>query len=376
MFIDDIFFLDSIFEIEKNISSDRNKPITNISHWNPSNAYMEMIMKSLSPQSVTNIFKYVYTYDIPIMTRNAIIKKLIGTYPDSQMCMILPNSTLAIINIVNYLKQNGFHRLFMLQPSYFSVEEACKLAEIEVVKIPLQYNKNKYEIPLDIVHVNAQDAVWITSPLYSTSYLLDQCIIQCIDYYTTNNRLVIIDESLNINGLETIRNLKHNKYLFGIYSPHKSIFCNGLKFSAIICDKTNDDFLEQWIDVIGGALPGSCINAVEHFLSPNFNLCNENAKEWFRHSKTTIIEILQKYPFASVDTVQSIGSYTTINIPYIPLRSLDFIKKMMSETLVSIIPGFINGNPNCSFRINLSLNQNTIGNSLNTLLNFISRQIS
>ena len=138
MFIEDIFFLDNIFEIEKNISSGLNKPITNISHWNPSNAYMEMIMKCLSPQSVTDIFKYVYTYDIPKITRNAIIKKLIGTYLDSQTCMILPNSTLAIINIVNYLKQNGFQRLFVLQPSYFSVEEACKLAKIEVIKMPLK----------------------------------------------------------------------------------------------------------------------------------------------------------------------------------------------------------------------------------------------
>ena len=376
MFIDDIFFLDSIFEMEKSISSNLNKPITNISYWNPSNMYMEMMMKSLSPQSINNIFKYVYTYDIPIITRNAIIKKLMGTYHDSQMCMILPNSTLAIINIVNYLKQNGFYRLFLFQPSYFSVEEACKLAEIEVIKIPLQYDGNKYKIPLDIIHTNVHDAIWITSPLYSTNYLLDQSIVQYIDYCTTNNRLVIIDESLNINGLETVRNLKRNKYLFGIYSPHKSLFCNSLKFSVIICDKTNDDFLEQWIDVIGGALPGSCINAVEHFLSANFDVCNKNAKEWFEHSKATIMETLQNYPFASVDSIQSIGSYTTIKIPNIPLKSLDFIKKMISETLVSIIPGFLNGNPYCSFRINLSLNQNTIGNSLNTLLNFISQQIS
>ena len=86
------------------------------------------------------------------------------------------------------------------------------------------------------------------------------------------------------------------------------------------------------------------------------------------------MEIIKKYPFVSIDTEQSIGAYVTINIPDIPLESLEFIKVMINETLVSIIPGFLNGNPNCSFRINLSLNHHVIANSLTSLLEFISRQ--
>lgn len=365
--------MDNIFEIEKNISSYFNKPVTNLSYWNPSVDYSEMMLKVLSPQSVTNIFEYVYTYDIPILTKNTIVEKIIGVHSNSQMCLLLPNSTLAIINVINYLKLNNYRRLFILQPSYFSVEETCKLAELEVVKIPFKYN-HTYELPSKIFEVNELDAIWITSPIYSTNYLLDQTIIKCIDRLTTNNRLVVIDESLNINGFETIRKLKQNKHLFGIYSPHKSLFFNGLKFSAVICDKSNDDFLEQWIDVMGGALPGSCINAIEHFLTPNYDLCAQKARLWFEQSKAIIIKILKKYPFASIDTVQSIGSYITINIPDIPLKSIEFFQSMVSETLVSIIPGFLNGNQNCSFRINLSLNHHVIGNALTTLLEFISRQ--
>lgn len=363
--------MDNIFEFEKNISSYMNKPVTNLSYWNPSDAYTDMMLKVLTPQSITNIFEYVYTYDVPNVTRNAIIEKLTGKQSNTQMCILLPNSTLAIINIINYLKLNNYRRLFILQPSYFSVEKACELAEFEVVKIPF---KDNYSFPPEIFEANELDAIWITSPIYSTNYILDQTAIKSIDKLTSNNRLVIIDESLNVNGFETIRNLKQNRYLFGIYSPHKSLFFNGLKFSAIICDKANDDFLEQWIDVIGGALPGSCINAIEHFLSPNYDLCAQKAKLWFAKSKAIIMETLKKYPFAEIDTVQSIGSYVTVRIPYMPLKSLDFIKALISETMVSIIPGFLNGNPNCSFRINLSLNHHVIGNSLNALLEFISQQ--
>ncbi len=371
MYIEDIFFMDKIFEIEKNISLHNNKPVTNLSYWNPSNVYTDMMLETLTPQSITDIFEYVYTYDIPIETRNAIIEKLTGTSANTQMCLLLPNSTLSIINMVNYLKLNNYRRLLILQPSYFSVEEACKLAEFEIVKIPFDPD---YTLPCEIFNVDESDAIWITSPIYSTDHILDKSIVCEINKLTTNNRLVIIDESLNINGFETIRNLKPNKYLFGIYSPHKSLFFNSFKFSAIICDKSNDDFLEQWVDVIGGALPGSCISAIKHFLSPNYDLCAQKAKKWFEQSKSIIMEILKKYPFANIDTEQSIGAYITINIPNVPLESIDFIRVMINETLVSIIPGFLNGNPNCSFRINLSLNHYVIGNALTALLEFISRQ--
>lgn len=365
--------MDTIFEVEKDISLQTKKIITNLSYWNPSNAYTDMMLKELTPQSIKGLFDYVYTYDIPIETRDAIIEKLTGKHSNTQMCMLLPNSTISIVNVINYLKLNKYRRLFILQPSYFSVEETCKLSELEIVKIPFESN---CMFPDEIYEANERDAIWITSPIYSTNCILEQSIIQSINKLTSNNRLVIVDESLNINGFETIRNLQPNKFLFGIYSPHKSLFLNGFKFSAIICDKSNDDFLEQWVDVIGGALPGSCINAIEHFLSPNYDLCKQKAQMWFKQSKSIITQVLNHYPFAKIDTIQSVGSYATIYIPDIPLDSISFIKEMISETAVSIIPGFLNGNPNCSFRINLSLGHHVIGNALTALLEFISQRIS
>lgn len=374
MFIDHIFYMDNIFDLEKNISKNTHQPVTNLSHWNPSDAYVEMINRNLPPQSIKDIFNYVYTYDIPASTRKNIINKLVGRSLDTQMCMILPNSTLCILNVINYLKLNGCKRLFILQPSYFSVEEACKLFNIEAFKIPLKNGEN-YTIPIELYQTQNSDAFWITSPVYSTSYLLNDSMINCIDTITANKRYVVIDESLNINGLESIRKLKDNKYLFGIYSPHKALFCNGLKFSTIICNKSNDDFLEQWIDVLGGALPSSCINAIDHFLSPNFEICKQCAVEWFSENQKIIIKTIKNYPFAHVNENPSVSSYMTINLPYIPLESLDFIEKMIKETFTSVFPGFLNGRNDCSFRINLSLNKHTIGNSLNSLLDFISRQI-
>lgn len=59
MYIEDISFMDNIFKIEKNVSSNHNKPVTNLSYWNPSVDYSEMMLRVLSPQSLNNIFKYV-----------------------------------------------------------------------------------------------------------------------------------------------------------------------------------------------------------------------------------------------------------------------------------------------------------------------------
>lgn len=81
--------MDKIFEIEKDISLHYNKPVTNLSYWNPSDVYTGMMLETLTPQSLTDIFQYVYTYDIPIKTRNAIIEKLTGKFDNTQMCYFI-----------------------------------------------------------------------------------------------------------------------------------------------------------------------------------------------------------------------------------------------------------------------------------------------
>ncbi len=368
MFINDIFFLDEIFETEKAVSLHTNKKITNLSYWNPSEKYEQMMMKVLSPQSVDNLFKYIYTYNIPLTTRNNIIEKIIGRKTDNMMCLLLANSTLAIANIINFLKLNGYNRLFIFQPAYFSVEEVCKINGISVVRIPINKQFN-YDTPIS--NIKKSDAIWFTSPIYSTNCILQENIIQLINELTNQEHMVILDESLNINGYETIRKLNINKNLIGIYSPHKSLFLNGIKFSAILSDKSYDDFLEQWIDVIGGALTGSCINAINHFLSPNFDNCNNYAQKWFKESKNTIKLLLKKYPYVQIDTNDMIGSYTTLSLPNIDLSEMTLIKKIIKKTSTSLIPGLLDGNHEGSFRINLSLEQYDIGTSLNSLLMFI-----
>ena len=376
MFINDIFFMDNIFDIEKRISIQCNNQITNLSFWNPSKEYVNMIQRILPVQKLTNLFEYVYTYNIDKETRGKVIEKIIDRHENSQMCMLLPNSTLSILNIINYLKLHGYKRLWIFQPSYFSVEEACSIFKIPVTKVPLSYTNGKYEISFNLSKIKLDEAIWITSPIYSTNCYPDKKMINTINNLTASNHLVIIDESLNINGYETIRQLNLNKYLFGIYSPHKSLFINGLKFSAIICNKENDDFLEQWIDVLGGALPTSSINAVEHFLSENYDLCKSEALKWFDENKRIIIKVLRQYPFAKIDTLDSIGPYLTVNVNALSLNSLELIEELIKESFVSIIPGFLNGNRESSFRINLSLYKHSIGCSLNALLSAICQKIS
>lgn len=367
--------MDSIFEMEKEISLKYNHTIENLSYWNPSKQYMDLMQQALVPQSINHLFNYVYTYDIPITTRKEVVKKILGRYDDTQMCMFLPNSTLSILNVINYLKLHGYNKIHILQPSYFSVEEACSALNMPTINIPMEYKNGEYNMNIDISNINSKEALWITSPIYSTNCLPSQEMVKFINELTHHNIPVIVDESLNINGYEILRKLNLNRSLFSIYSPHKSLFLNGFKFSAIICDKQNDDFLEQWVDVLGGALPASSVKAIEHFLMPNFDLCKDQATMWFYQNKRKIIEIIQRYPFAQIDTVNSIGSYLTVNIPNLPFDSLEFMKELIEQTFISFIPGFLNGNPNCSFRINLSLHQNTIVNGLNSILSFISQHI-
>ena len=175
-------------------------------------------------------------------------------------------------------------------------------------------------------------------------------------------------------GQELARILPINNYFYSIYSPHKPLFINSIKFSVIVCPKRNDDFLEQWIDVLGGGLLHSNISAIMHFLSANYQSCYQHSLEWYFKNITGIETILNQFPNAFCNTMD-VGAYKTVyfhsnkNEP----DKIETIKHLISSQYVSYIPGSFNGfsedEYNC-FRINLSLDFQETKNSLYRILSY------
>lgn len=374
MYINNIFYMDEILRIEKEVSI--NRTVVNLSSWNSSNHYENELFKRMTPLEINYSSKYIYSYDIPIEVRDECIRKITGKKNNNEMCLFLGNSTLSIINVINFLKYNGCKKLLIINPSYFSVFEACKTFGLSYDVENFSRENDEYVIDSNVILNQDYNAVWITSPIYSTSVILSDSIIELINNITKKRVFVILDESTSINGNEAIRRVKINPYLLGIYSPHKSIFCNSNKFSSVICCKKYDDFFEQWVDVLNGSLSISNQQAIYHFLSENFDKCNNYAKNYFNTTSKHIINLLEMYPYCSYDK-SIVGPYMSIYISNVDVKkiySIDFIERLIQNTGVSFYPGFLNGNsvPDIvNFRINLSLSIHQLVYSLKQLLDFI-----
>lgn len=168
MYIEEITYLDEIFDLEKRVEHSEHVKVTNVSYWNSSNEFKEYLHKHMELNYPQDIFDYAYTYDVSKIQRTQILRKLGTLNPDSAMCLLNATGTGSILNVVNFLKLYNFKKLAILMPSYFSVEKSCQVYGLTYEKVTLQYYDGKYYIPLEYLLNNNFDAIWLTSPPYST----------------------------------------------------------------------------------------------------------------------------------------------------------------------------------------------------------------
>lgn len=369
MYIQEIAYIDEILEFEKKKELSDHIQVTNVSYWNSSDLYKEYLKKHIRLDIQKDIFDYVYTYDVQKKQREKILKKLGIINPESSMCLLTTTGTNSILNAINFLKLHNYKKIAIMIPSYFSVERCCQIYNIEYKKIILQYCDGQYFIPYEYILNNKFDAIWITSPPYSTGTPFDDSQIDILKKIISNQILVIADESLALPHQMLETKIPISDYFFSICSPHKALFINKIKFSALICPLRYDDFLEQWIDIIGGNLLLSNITAIHHFLSDNYEECLCASKRWYSDSVEKIREILTMFPNAECN-LSDISPYKTIFIkhPLIDIQSLKHIKELISNNYISYIPTKLGDH--MGFRINLSLDPNTLTNALYRIIDF------
>lgn len=369
MFVEEITFLDEIFQLEKKKELLDHINITNISYWNSSPSYKKYMENLISLNYQQDIFDYVYTYDMSIAQRLQIIKKLGVINPKESMCLLNATGTNSIINVINFLKLHNYKKLAILLPSYFSVERSCQIYNLAYEKILLHYSGGKYGIPYQYLVENHFDAIWLTSPAYSTGVSYDNFQINIIQKLISHEILVIADETLALPHQMLLTKIPINDFFFSICSPHKPLFINQIKFSALICPKRNDDFLEQWIDVLSGSLLSSNLVAIQHFLSDNYTECVSAAQHWYADSINKLYEILQCFPRARCN-LDEISPYKTIYMerPSKNVNDLNHIETIINNDYVSYIPAMFG--EHVGFRVNLSLAPSDLANAIYKILNF------
>ena len=379
-FINEISIMDDIFAIEREVENKYGIPVPNISHWDSSITFQKHMSQVLVLPSSSMPWNYYYTYSLSREDRQQVLKNLgVPSHKlQSTMGLLLQSSTIAIVNIINLLVHYNKKRLCILQPSYFSVASCCSMLSLEYGTEHILFTDGHPHVPIDTIIAGGYDCIWITSPIFCTGYYPDDEYIKDISYLKSVGMTLVFDESLALPGKELIRSFQIDKRLFAIYSPHKAISINGLKFAVIVCDRFYEDFLEQWVDVFSGALSSSNRDAIFHYISSNFlDNCYPAYKTYIDQTKQTVNNVVQQYPFATMLSNTDghyINIFTNLKIKG-KSQLLYLLNDIINATLASFIPALLNGfdfDPNLAFRVNLTGDILELGGAIGRIMQFLS----
>ena len=382
MLIERLNNIEEIINLQKKFYEENGMYPLNVSNWTVSNIFHKEMERLFQHNMTNSPIDYLYSYSIPSEIKNEVLRKL-GTNEASisnKTCTFFPNNSLSIINICNLLQKMQYKKIGILYPAYFSISACLNTFGIKSIPFYIIRKQQKYIIPIEDILSKNLDALWITSPIYSTGVPYDRNNINIIEKILQSGMQVISDESFCIKGQELIRTFSEYKNFISIYSPHKSISFNSYKFSVIICDNYYEDFLDQWLDIFCGNLPQSSIAAINHYLSNNYTVCYQGYQTFIKYAQSEVISVLNKFSNIDFDHI-TYGNLMTIyvnNIDYEKSQSIDFLMDVISNTYAMYYPGYLNGFANSMgfcFRINLALYNPDFNASLERLLVYLCQKI-
>lgn len=381
-FIDEIFVMDDIFSIEKEVEQEYGIHVPNVSYWNSSTNFQKHMAQALILPSQSLPWDYNYSYSISKERRLQVLENLGVPVQQLQSTigLLLQSSTIAIVNMINLLVRFDYKQLCILQPAYFSVALCCASLSLKYNTEQISFTNRKPRIPVIQIIEKGYDCIWITSPIFCTGYYPDKEFLKDIELLKASGITLIFDESLALPGKELIRFFPVNQKIFAIYSPHKAIAINGLKFAVIVCDILYEDFLEQWVDVFSGALSVSNCDAILHYTTPNYlEKCYPAYYAYIKQTKKKVSNIVKQFSFASM-LPSTEGHYVNI---FLDLKFkqkkelLNFLNHMIHECLASFIPATLNGfdsSQDFGFRVNLTGDSLELEGAIGRILKYINIQ--
>jgi len=370
--------IDKIRELEEQTAQKTQIPIFDISNWNSGKDYKDYLYQQLELPTTNYYFDYIYSYEIDNNIHSMIRKKLNSNLPYNTS-ILLPSSTLAIVNVANFLQKRGIKKICVLQPSYFSVIPCLQAFGLSVHNEQLTYLDGQFVIPLKRILENEYNAVWLTSPVFCTNIVFNKNEMNKLDFLLKRKTYLICDESLASIYMQISPHLINNEYLFSIYSPHKVLGTNAMKFSCIITHQIHQSFFDMWTDLFAGGMSISSEMAITHFLSSNYEHTLNKGLEYIHQNYIAVEQLLQKHQKYCSYTHAS-GIYMTImikNVPYDISTKYSFIKSLIESTNVSLLPGYLEGffqDFGFCFRINMTLDRTPLLFSLEKVLVYLEKE--
>lgn len=377
-------FIHEIEALASRWRDDHGKAPVNVSHWNPSDEFLGRLQRHLAPSlfdplahvQACDPVPYRYSQGLPI--RAAMLAKL-GFSSDRVYALITENGTSSISTVANWLKLMGVAEVVLLAPYYYATLHSLRRLGIAVRQVPLERTADgAYRLPaLAELDLRPRDALWITNPVYSTGlYALEQSC-DALRQLAQAGVLVVADESLALRPTAIARSLDGHENFAGIYTPHKSICMNGIKFSAVVVHPRHQTTLEDWADVLSGGLSVSAIVAIQHFITPSFDERRAGCCQLLRKTRDWHIDLVGSFGGAIALDAESEGHFVMAYVAGLAAEfgnRIDFLKEILEETGCILVPGFRSGFDERSgfcFRINLARDSDEFRSGLKKLYSFL-----
>lgn len=297
---------------------------------------------------------YRYSYHI---AKSAVLRRL-GLDPNGVGALFTENGSESISSVANALKLTGVTDVRILDPSYFTTHHNLSRLGIRVHRTALRRFDDTHA--LRNLPPTPNYAIWVTDPIYNTGVYLSKEFVDALAAKANEGTIVVVDETLSIFPGRFARAMGTSAQFFGIYTPHKAICVNGMKFSIVVFRKELESSFEDWADVLSGGLGISSIAAVEHFLTDDY--------DQYRAAFLRAIDPIRKWHSGLVASFghritldeSSTGHFAAVYFHEISASlgsSIEFLRSVVEHTGTSFIPGNRSGfSPDLGFcfRINLA----------------------
>ncbi len=351
--------------------------ITNVSGWEISEEYKNLMLECFDYPHYANYnpIDYVYSYNLEQNQRLKIIKSFGGN--ETNALLLTPNNTISLTNVVNFLSCFCNKNAGLLLPCYFTLPNLLNNWVIPYTNLPVKRTQDGYCLPIDDIKQNRCQVLILTSPVFSTGQYFKQKDIDFLEEFLNDGNYVISDESLAAPGKELVRKLGKYECFIGIYSPHKFIHFNSFKFSCIIYNAQYEDFFDQWNDVYTGGLNITNLQAIEHYLSVNYQETLEKFYSFTEAKRAQLIDMLCHFNQFETDE-NAVGDFQCIynkRLPYELGNNISFVKNVIKETYSLFYPGCLHGFQKTHgfvFRVNLVSYTNEVSNSLLKILDYLT----
>jgi len=330
----------------------------NVSHWDPTDEFQTEMLRHLELPPLPSTVPYRFSYEVE--ETRPVIEKL-GANADAHFGVLTPSTTTSILCVLNWLKcrRGKTKTIIAACPAYFSLFQACRRFGLPIRATYLRRVNGKFMLPPPNNPIwRDRGVLWLTSPVYGAGVYLNREDIAFVDQLLAAGWTVIADECLALPGRELIRTLGHHTNFLSIYSPHKSICVNGVKFSAVVFSVEHQAFMERWVDVWYGGLDCANSLALTHYLSPNYAQFAARFFEAVKPQRAIFDHFCREGGIESDPGAE--GHFVSCYLPRVSARlgtSAKFLERLVYDTGGSLITGNrsrFHGSFGLSFRVNLA----------------------